>query len=69
MMTMGFPDTTVQFIRAGAKVNLTDKSGKTALDYAMENDTFREEIIKILTKAGAVSGKARRNNGLNRKRK
>jgi ankyrin repeat protein len=68
MMTMGYPDTTEQFIEAGAKVNLTDKNHRTALDYAMEIDTFRKEIISILKKAGAVSGTAQPNKGLNRTR-
>ena len=68
MMTMGYPDTTEHFIRAGAKVNIADKSGKTALDHAMEIDTFRKEIIKILKKAGAVPGKARPDDGLSRTR-
>ena len=69
MLTMGYPDTTELFIKAGAKVNLTDKNGKTALDHAMKIETFREEIITILKKAGAVSGKALPNRTLDRRRR
>jgi ankyrin repeat protein len=58
MRTMGYPDTTEIFLHAGADVNLSDKEGKTALDHAMKIDTFTEEIVAILKKAGAVSGKA-----------
>jgi ankyrin repeat protein len=63
MMAMGYPDTTEQFIEAGADVNYQDKNGKTALDYASEIDTFRKEILKILKRAGARSGKAQTTNG------
>jgi ankyrin repeat protein len=59
MMTIGYPETTALFIKAGANVNIKDKNGQTALDYAMKSDTFREEIVKIVKKAGGVAGNAR----------